>query len=281
MLYKQISSVTIILLVVMTCGAVLLLGQPAGTFASRVEVEVIGGKYELSVTEHGSAGMENMAPGDWEESMVTVRNDGDEEFAVAVSAVKTGGDDEFFRHLKVTVKDGDTVLQESSMAEVQNLPLGTFAAGESRDYTFLVEFPREAGNEFQDAEITMKWVFTAEWPDPAEPGEEPGGEEPGEEPGEEEPGGSPVGPGPEDEGLIPIEEEEVPAAPLEPGEGAPEWEPEDKSEEEKLVPLEEEEVPGGPVKMPKTGERPPLLFYGLGLTLVAGGLALGRKRAKQ
>ena len=76
--------------------------------------------------------------------------------------------------------------------------------------------------------------------------------------------------------VTPIEESRA----LVPGGGPPEGEP-GEPEGEELVPLEEEEVPGGPVKLPKTGETPPFLFYGLGLTLVAGGVALGRKRNKQ
>ena len=80
--------------------------------------------------------------------------------------------------------------------------------------------------------------------------------------------------------MTPIEEEEVPAAPLEPQAGPPEGEPAGEPEED-LVILEEEETPVGPVKLPKTGEGLPLLFYALGLALVAGGVALGRKQAKQ
>ena len=132
--------------------------------------------------------------------------------------------------------------------------------------------PKEAGNEYQGSSFKVNWTLLhrSSVAVGTRRGDEPGG---GDEPGE----------GPDQARgtrFDPIEEEEVPGGPLVPGGGPPEGEP-GEPEGEELVPLEEEEVPGGPVKLPKTGETPPFLFYGLGLTLVAGGVALGRKRNKQ
>ena len=279
MLSTRMSSITTILLVVMACGSLLLFSQPTATFASRVEVRASG--YELRVIEHTSGGMENMAPGDVEEKMVTVANEGEEAFNVTVSVkqlANAGGNGEYrksgetanplFEFLKVAILKGDNQLWKGKMAEAKGLNLGTFAPGESRDYTIRVEFPLEAGNEFQNERVTIKWIFRATWPQG--PGTDPG-EEPGDDPSDdptpppadaEEPSETAA-----DEAL-PIDGEEIPAGMVEV-----------EKEEEEPIAIEEEEIPGGPGEIPRTGEEIPFLSYGLGLALLAGGLALVRRRA--
>ncbi len=280
MLSTRMSSITTILLVVMACSSLLLFSQPTATFASRVEVRASG--YELSVSEDGSGGREDMAPGDVEETKVTVANEGEEAFDVTVSVerVGDGGEegDPLFACLRVTILKEGVSRWEGSMNEAKNLNLGTVAQGESNAYTFRVEFPLEAGNEFQNERVTIKWVFRATWPQGpgTDPGEEPGDDPGGDDPGSGDPGDDPTPPADEGGPTTTAEDEEVTIAEEEIPTGTVEME----NGEEELIPVEEDEIPGGPKEIPRTGEAIPFLFYGMGLALISGGLALVRRRAQ-
>lgn len=231
-------------------------------FADRVIRPEDGNGLEIHLPEK-TVDTGNLNPGDKKNSSLKLVNNGQDTFTVYIRTnilsenSPRGG--RLAGVMTLTIKDGEKVVADDTFREVAkegNISLGEMAPGSEKTIYFSTDMPENAGNEYQGSSFKASWTFTTQ----VTGGGGGGG------------GGdtTPRRPEPEEEELIPIEEEEVPGAPLEPEGGPPEGEPE--------VPLEEEEVPGGPVKLPKTGERLPLHFYALGLALVAGGVALGRKR---
>lgn len=67
-------------------------------------------------------------------------------------------------------------------------------------------------------------------------------------------------PDPTEEPLFEFHDEEIPGGPVDPE-----------------LEIPDEEIPGGSTELPKTGELPPILFYGSGATLVAIGAYFRRK----
>jgi LPXTG-motif cell wall-anchored protein len=114
--------------------------------------------------------------------------------------------------------------------------------------------------KFDDNEITG--VGETNPPGETDP---PGETEP---PGETDPSGTDPSPSPNTEVELP--EEETPLAPVSP---SPSPTPE--------IELEDDEVPKGTGTLPKTGELPPVLFYGTGAMLTAFGAYLKRKFNKR
>jgi len=72
--------------------------------------------------------------------------------------------------------------------------------------------------------------------------------------------------------IVDIEDEETPA-----GASEPEKEKEPGSDETELIIIQEEELPKG---LPKTGEVPPIIFFGLGAGVLYAGITLNRKKNK-
>ncbi len=64
----------------------------------------------------------------------------------------------------LTVKDGDTVLGNDSLAA--GVSLGIFRDGDSKDLTVTLELPMEAGNELQGLTAGVAWIFTATYIEP-------------------------------------------------------------------------------------------------------------------
>ena len=256
-------------MVVLLLTGILVMASPNYTLAADLVIWADKG-YQLTIIPEGPLFQgENMAPGDVESALVTIKNEGEQDFKLLLTAEEEEGESILFHELRVTVLvAGEEVLGKEVMGAINDFPLGIIPAGQAQDYTFLVEFPPTAGNEFQAAELAMKWIFRATWPQG--PGTDPG-EEPGDDPSDdptpppadaEEPSETAA-----DEAL-PIDGEEIPAGMVEV-----------EKEEEEPIAIEEEEIPGGPGEIPRTGEEIPFLSYGLGLALLAGGLALVRRRA--
>ncbi len=253
------------------CAAVLI----AGLVIAWASGPVLADRVIRPENEHGleihlpekTVDTGNLNPGDTKESYLRLVNSGEDTFTIYIRtnilpfSEKSPRGGRLADVMTLTIKDGEQVVADDTFREVAkegNISLGKMTPGSEKTIYFSTDMPENAGTEYQGSSFKANWTFTTQVSGGGGGGGGGGGDT------------TPRRPEPEEEELIPIEEEEVPGAPLEPEGGSPEGEPE--------VPLEEEEVPGGPVKMPKTGERPPLLFYGLGLTLVAGGVALGRKR---
>lgn len=124
--------------------------------------------------------LSNMAPGDTESKLLTVKNTGDTRFEYKVSSRKELGSDELFNLLSLQIKQGTNVVANTKLNNLSNLRLGELGVGGYKEFDFVVYFPVDAGNEYQELSTTVAFDFiaTADGGTYNPPDEETGGETP-------------------------------------------------------------------------------------------------------
>lgn len=295
---KLAGSLTMILMVLMVWGALSTLANPGTTRAF-----VLGGaECGLEVAADDEyVDVKRLNPGDVKESYLTVSNTNTEHPLTYYFSIdrKDGKFGRFWNANRDAIVDTEKMMEEVLQFTItrrgEDEPLfgpalledysdkqevGRLGPGESEDLLVSVYFPEEADNDYQDSSVKVQFAFHATC---EAGGTDPGGDDPTEPEEPIEPGGSggpggPSGPGtPGDEPDTPepleIVPEEQPGAPQEPLEPAEPGEP-GKPDEPLLVP--QGDSPGGP-RLPRTGQLPPWLWYGLGLALILTGLVLRRR----
>ncbi|NMB42488.1 MAG: LPXTG cell wall anchor domain-containing protein [Firmicutes bacterium] len=311
---KLISPIATITIVLFVAVLLLVMTGTGSTFAFVVEGEDCGlvVKAAEDFTDVG-----NLNPGDTKSSHLIASNTGAGPLTYFFDIERLGSNAGSYKGqegkhldeiLEITVKHEGLLLFEGLIGEFEQeykeegLALGQMEAGDEQRLDISVYFPKEAGNEYQGSDVSVRFKFqavcgTGGGEDPPPGGEDPppgdddepppgGDDEPGE-PGEPtEPGDDDEGPGPGDEELeeSPDDPEvgpEIPEAPetedvIEPEEPevSPPGELEISPEEPEMPPGELEVHPG----LPKTGEFSRPAIYAIGLLIILAGLLL-RKRA--
>jgi hypothetical protein len=209
----------------------------------------------------------------------------------------------------ITHENGEMLYKGLANGLGKTIVLGRIAKGESFDINISVHLPGAAtGNEYQAASIKVKWkVITMYTPDPEPTPTEPTPTEPTPteptpteptpteptptEPTPTEP--TPTEPTPtEPTPTEPTPTEPTPTEPT-PTEPTP-TEPTPTTTDDTLYEIDNEPVPEGspepeleiieeefiPTGLPKTGELPPILFYGIGACIIYAGVKLNRKKEK-
>ncbi|NLJ33164.1 MAG: LPXTG cell wall anchor domain-containing protein [Firmicutes bacterium] len=206
--------------------------------------------------------MGNLNPGDVKHSHLTLVNKGPNTLLVSIRTNIIAGGEESPQGgsltdiMNLTIGEGHTIVASGTFGEVigeGNILLKPMTPGEERILYFTGSMPQDAGNDYQGSSFRASWTFTSQVSASGPPG---GGDE-----GDTDL--PPVAPGGED--LTQIGEEEIPA-----GVG--------EVDDEGLISIDEEELPTGASIMPQTGEASHSIFSGLGLALIAGGLALFKRR---
>ncbi|NLJ55549.1 MAG: LPXTG cell wall anchor domain-containing protein [Firmicutes bacterium] len=286
---KLISPV-ITILIVLTVSVLLLAAAGTGTtFAFVVE----GGECGLTVTEEkgfiagGPNDVSNLNPGDTKGSYLRVSNTGSETLGYFFSIEKIsskpgrGGTGEpLDKILQLTVKRGGETLFTGLITDFNTeLNMGNLAVGDEQQLDISVYFPGEAGNEYQGADVSVRFKLRAVCGGSGGP---PGGDdddEPTQPPGDSDddeptqpPGGdgelvvTPEPPGKEGPGEQEPPDSEKILAPEEPAAMPP-------PDEQATPPTELEVYP----ELPKTGEFPRPVIYGIGVLLLLAGLLLRKK----
>lgn len=248
-------------------------------------IEIIGANSGLKVSiDEIPVQTDDLAPGDTKTSTMTIYIDPESETSslpvwIRAEIVETvlglyGGNLDDKLNLTVIHENGK-VLHDGPVSKFnKNVEVGYVHKGEPVDLTFTIHLPGEStGNEYQGASMKVKWIITTQYTPPVTPTPSP---EPTPTPGP-----SPT-PGPDEPDvqvtpteapeIVDIEDEETPA-----GASEPEKEKEPGSDETELIIIQEEELPKG---LPKTGEVPPIIFFGLGAGVLYAGITLNRKKNK-
>jgi len=195
---------------------------------------------------------------------------------------KGGGDLDDKLELTITHENG-TVLYKGSISGLSSVvEVGRVEKNDSIDLTFTVHLPgEETGNAYQAASLKVKWIVITNYTRPSRPSPRPRPPRPPAEPTTTVitivPTESPVEPTPtEAPEEVDVGDEPVPGGvPQVPAE---EDKPEEPDEPEPdIVIIEDEIVPTG---LPKTGELPPLMYYGLGAGFIYAGYRLSKKKEK-
>jgi len=245
-LHKNKNLLSLVLVVLVLAGAGLIFSAWAD-FASASRIILTGDAEGLRLDPEGPLFTEeNMAPGHEATADLTVRNEGENDFDLTVSAKKTGGNDEdglLFKALqvKITGEEGAPEYYSGSMSELNGAEIGKIPAGESKDLDITVLFPEEKGNEYQGTSVEMSWIFHAT--------------------GDSEDDG---GGGGRRRRTYEYEYEPEPPAAA----------PEEEQDDELII---EPEAPGAKPEMPKTGVGAPYLYYLLGALALLTGTKLIRK----
>ncbi|MGI6318750.1 MAG: LPXTG cell wall anchor domain-containing protein [Dethiobacteria bacterium] len=198
----------------------------------------------------GCAGSE----GEESSTVVKISNTGKEKFKLLIEK-RVLSDDAGelmlynYEGLKMDVFERDDVdkkLFSGPLKELKKIEAGTVFPGErAREFEFSISLDEDAGNELQGKSIDLEWIFTATG--------DTGGSEPSEPQVSPDPPSSPPSKAkkasPEDEGG-----EAIIMPPDKPGQ---------PPEEDNIVP-----------ELPKTGEFPPVIYYGIGLFMILAGILL-------
>lgn len=302
---KNSKSATSILLALLFLIASTVIGS-VNAFA----IEVEGSETGLRVNVSGVlVPTDNLAPGDTKTSSMTIYLDRDSSVTEKTLPVwmsaeitesipgktfdgKRGNLDDVLE-FTITHESGEVLYDRGSASGLSKpIVLGQISKGDSFDVFITVHLPgEETGNEYQAATLKVKWkVITMYTPGPEPTPIEPTPTEPTPtaptptEPTPTEP--TPTVPTP----TVPTPTEPTPTVPT-PTEPAP-TEPTPTTTEDTLYKVENEPVPVGspepeleiieeefiPAGLPKTGELPPILFYGLGAGIICVGLKMNKKK---
>ena len=142
------------------CFAVL--AKPDAAFAA--SLDIIGDRFGISLLQDDPLfNMENFAPGDIENSTVTVKNSGDYPFLLSIDSKKESGDELLFKNLVFTIKNTDGTLSYycGPLKGLKNVELGSILQGGEKKLNLSISFPTELGNEFQGKTLSMAFIFTA------------------------------------------------------------------------------------------------------------------------
>lgn len=257
-------------------------------YAIEVEGAYTGLKVSVSET---LVPTDNLVPGDTKSSTMTISfvpESGIDASSLPVylkaeitgkTLGKDGGDLDDKLELTITHENG-TVLYKGSISGLSSaIKVGDIQRNDSINLTFTVHLPgEETDNAYQAASLKVKWIVITNYTRPSRPSPRPRPPRPPAEPTTTVitivPTEPPVEPTPtEPPEEVEVEDEPIPGGvPQEPAE-------EDKPDEPEpdIVIIEDEIVPTG---LPKTGEFPPILFYGLGAGFVYAGYRLSKKKEK-
>ncbi len=103
----------------------------------------------------------DVVPGDSVSGSIKVQNTGTASFNYAVSSRKLEGNTDLFNHLTIQIVDDGTVISNSKLNSLTNFYLGVLAVGGSKDYTFIIGLPLDAGDNLQRKSTTVAFDFIA------------------------------------------------------------------------------------------------------------------------
>lgn len=259
-------------------------------------VEIVGENTGLRVKlSDVLVNTDNLSPGDTKSSTMTIFIDPESKtsslrvwirseiiynvLGKEVNGVRGNLDDKLV--LTVTHENGKELHNGPISKFNKNVLVGDIRRGNPVNLTFTVHLPgRTTGNEYQGASLKVRWIVTAQYEPSVTPTPTDTPLSPPTEPPSQTvttiPSQPPAEPTPtvtETPEIIDIEDEETPEGP-----GEPEEHDEPGDDETGIIIIKEEELPKG---LPKTGEMPPILFYGLGAGAIYAGIKLNQKKQKR
>ncbi|MDQ0352576.1 LPXTG-motif cell wall-anchored protein [Alkalibacillus filiformis] len=116
------------------------------------------GQSLIEFDDEGFFQVTNFAPGQTEESTISVQNVADSSIEYAVT-LDYDGDENFYEQLLVNMYVEEQLVYEGSFSGLEEVAAGELAEGEEVPLTLSVHFPKESGNEYQGN--NMNFVLTA------------------------------------------------------------------------------------------------------------------------
>lgn len=273
-MYKKIVSMTMAaLLLAIAVVTVMVLAQPTSVFAANLEI--VGDNEGISILPQTPIfNMENVAPGEVQNSIVTVRNSGETAFSCSISSEKENGDEDLFEGIEIKIENNDGTHEyfSGSLKSLKNVELGSVVPNGNKELSFSMIFPGDIGNELQGKGLSVKFIFIAN-SEQGEPGPSPSPSE-SPEPSQTPPGTTPVPSSEPDENTTELEDEVIPAGPV----TTPSPDPTpaaipDNDQDGEIETIKDEEIPQA---LPKTAGIPAEIYYLAGLAIVVLGIKMKR-----
>ena len=104
----------------------------------------------------------NFKPGDWAPRVLTVQNNGNQDFSYNIQARMKSGSTKLFNIFHLTIEDQSDVLFNGELKEFKGLKRHSLAAFSEEKLTVTVVFPYVSGNEFQGLDTEVEFVLYAE-----------------------------------------------------------------------------------------------------------------------
>ena len=162
-MYKKTCGIMAVTILLIICGSLWFLSASANPVFA-FNLEIVGDNLGISITHDSPIfDIDNMAPGETETSTISVKNQGDAPFSLALDSLLENGDDALFEKLEFTVEDDDGTLiyYTGSLKNANHVALGSILPGEEKTYILSICFPPDAGNEFQNKAVSVMFIFTA------------------------------------------------------------------------------------------------------------------------
>jgi LPXTG-motif cell wall-anchored protein len=106
--------------------------------------------------------LSNLKPGDYITKVLTVRNDGKQDFKYLFSNRFLNGSEKFYDELLLKVEDSKSFLFDGKLKDFEKLDPRELKSGSSEELTFYVEIPYELGNEYQGLSSEFQFKFYVE-----------------------------------------------------------------------------------------------------------------------
>ncbi|MFC7371426.1 LPXTG cell wall anchor domain-containing protein [Fictibacillus iocasae] len=113
--------------------------------------------------------IDHFKPGDWAPRVLTVQNNGNQDFSYDLTSRLKSGSEKLYKQLDVKIEDDQGILYEGNLNNFTKLPPRKLAKFTQEKLTITVEFPYESGNEFQGLETVVAFTLVAEGDAPVHP----------------------------------------------------------------------------------------------------------------
>ncbi|MCG1021659.1 CalY family protein [Sutcliffiella horikoshii] len=130
---------------------------PSATFAEPENVPLIN---ITTVPEKVLFNMENYAPGDWTERVITLENLGGKS-TYSMEIKHKSGSEKLFEMFNLTIENNGKEIFNGKISEFKGVTNKGINAETSHEYFLLINFPYESGNEFQGLKTQFELIFKA------------------------------------------------------------------------------------------------------------------------
>jgi LPXTG-motif cell wall-anchored protein len=129
--------------------------------------------------------IKDFKPGDWAPRVLTIQNNGNQDFSYNVQARMKSGSQKLYDQFLLKIEDGSGLIFQGDLKDFKGLDPRPLAAFSEVKLTVTVEFPYVSGNESQGLNTEVEFVLYAEGkneptpPDTEDPGQDNEGTPPG------------------------------------------------------------------------------------------------------
>jgi LPXTG-motif cell wall-anchored protein len=110
-------------------------------YNNEIDLSINPGKVLFSLT--------NMKPGDSVTRIMTIGNNGKQDFNYVTSSKFISGSEIFYNKLDLIVEDKNGLIYQGKLFEFDKLAPRLLKSSHSENLTFIIKMPMELGNEFQ------------------------------------------------------------------------------------------------------------------------------------